>query len=178
MRDLKINQIPKYYNHYKKVAQLIANANNRNYSIKQVQVPVAFSENLALKLALYNKVLQQIFKSDQTIKRGNTRTYDLVNSDSSIKIEVKATGEQGFQRFRKKSFQTDWVIWMSVSLENSIEIIFFPTSILCHENKSEIACEWSDYRVKEGVYQSTLDISQLNKDYIINLEFVKNQIVS
>ncbi|MAF81165.1 hypothetical protein CL628_04095 [bacterium] len=79
--------------------------------IKAVQVPPALSESIAVLLIRQAKVLPELAGSQVQLDR--RRADIIVTRDSrELRIEVKATGNKGFQRFRKKDIAADYLLWI------------------------------------------------------------------
>ena len=86
--------------------------NKISESLKNIQVPVRLSESIALNLILDN-VIPEL--KDYTFLFGKKRgDYDIVGNSNKkyINIEVKATGADIFQRFRRHALNSDYTIWI------------------------------------------------------------------
>lgn len=96
--------------------------------IKQIQIPSRLSENIALNLCQNGNINIEIDTTPECFIFGVGRKdydieYDLEDEEDNIRIEVKATGTNTFQRFRKHALQSDYTIWIDFyGLRNEEEI--------------------------------------------------------
>jgi hypothetical protein len=84
--------------------------------IKQIQIPSRLSENIALSLC-ENGFIDIGFEAlKENFKFGvGVNDYDIeydIEGEENIRIEVKATGTNIFQRFRQHALQSDYTIWI------------------------------------------------------------------
>ena len=79
------------------------------------------------------------------LTEGNNRTYDFIyNSETPINIEVKSTGSNTFQRFRKTALSADYAIWINFRENYNYDIAIFNPQLLNPDSKDEVPIDWND----------------------------------
>lgn len=86
-------------------------------SIKNIQVPMRLSESMALNQLRNGAILILNANNHALFNAGRRRgdydiEYDRNNQANRIKIEIKATGTNTFQRFRSHAMTSDVTIWI------------------------------------------------------------------
>jgi len=121
MDPLSKKQTKKLLEHVKNVISYINNIKEEDdmvkESIKNIQVPVRLSESMALNFLKEGKIKINNATDKNRFAFGEKRNsydieYTFKDKSKKINIEVKATGTNEFQRFRKHAMKSDKTIWI------------------------------------------------------------------
>ncbi len=82
--------------------------------IKAPQIPSIFSESLTVHLLRRGLILPELQAATFTI--GGIADVTGIQDKVLTKIEVKATGDKGFQRLGIKDLQADYLVWIHFNL--------------------------------------------------------------
>ena len=133
MAILTQTEISAFFKRYDDVCQFIDDINVGHLGdrkIKQVQLPFNLSESLVFHHIVANPALieeEQI--NHLLLVQGNSRTFDFTY-DNRIRIEVKATGSDVFQRFRPRALTADFVFWLNFTGNRMYNLAKFSPRIL------------------------------------------------
>lgn len=145
MPILRENELLDYYLKYRNVIAYIADLNSNspdNQQIKQIQIPSSLTQSIAYYFILENPLVIGLTQIDSNLlKEGSNRTYDLIYNSTS-NIEVKATGSNTFQRFRKTALSANFAIWINFNVGNNFDIAVFIPQIINPNDRKEVEIDW------------------------------------
>ena len=119
--------LTQYFSYFKNVRE----ENPLAELVQYPKLPGLLSESLAYYLLKEKKILEKIGDIKEILHQKEADLYTMT-SEKNIKIEIKGTASEGYQRFTEKDTLSDYLIWIYFgeyfkdNLKRIIEVLILP----------------------------------------------------